>query len=44
MATVPYVVEGGRRLSVAIRPSGNRTPRSPSLPLSLLTEKPLPAA
>jgi len=41
MATVQYVVEGGRRLSGSIRPSGNKNAALPIIAAALLTEKPV---
>jgi UDP-N-acetylglucosamine 1-carboxyvinyltransferase len=38
---VQYVVEGGRRLSGAIRPSGNKNAALPIIAAALLTEKPV---
>jgi UDP-N-acetylglucosamine 1-carboxyvinyltransferase len=41
MATVQYVVEGGRRLSGEIRPSGNKNAALPIIAAALLTEQPV---
>ena len=41
MATVQYVVEGGRRLSGSIRPSGNKNAALPIIAAALLTDKPV---
>lgn len=41
MASVQYVVEGGRRLSGSIRPSGNKNAALPIIAAALLTEKPV---
>ncbi|HJU74790.1 MAG TPA: UDP-N-acetylglucosamine 1-carboxyvinyltransferase [Gemmatimonadaceae bacterium] len=41
MASVQYVVDGGRRLSGSIRPSGNKNAALPIIAAALLTEKPV---
>lgn len=41
MASVQYVVEGGRRLSGKIRPSGNKNAALPIIAAALLTDKPV---
>ncbi|MEW5919317.1 MAG: UDP-N-acetylglucosamine 1-carboxyvinyltransferase, partial [Gemmatimonadota bacterium] len=41
MASVQYVVEGGRRLAGSIRPSGNKNAALPIIAAALLTDKPV---
>lgn len=41
MGALQYIVEGGRRLSGTIRPSGNKNAALPIIAASLLTDKPV---
>src|SRR5439155_3184503 len=41
MGALQYIVEGGRRLSGTIRPSGNKNAALPIIAASLLTEQPV---